>query len=291
MHRFRLNGVGRSRVIAHLTLAAVLLGLISAAPALSAVLGTNEPQIGISGEIAPTRLPRSRFAPASVTLGFTSEVPSTHKAPRLNGIALEFGRNIAFARQGLPGCPLKRLLSTYGPSTSACRKSIVGHGTAVAEVELPRTEPQLTRVEGRLQAYFDQVQGRPWVLALITSETLGLDYVLTFELRGSQGFGPSLVIPPPVMHKLPGVYALCNFEPGCYEGSHRFRGIYDRISSFEMSLHRVFAHHGKRESFVSADCPAGNSKQLIGRFESVTLEYAEEPLKRASLPGRCSVAG
>ena len=265
--------------------------LMIVVPAVASFSPNELPSIAISGEIVPARLPRSRPTPISLHIGFTSEFPSTHAAPNLTRIELEFRRNLVFNAKGLPSCTLHQLLSTYGSPVQSCRRSLVGHGMVVSEVPLPRTTG-LTRVEGELRAYYDLYKGQPWVLAQVTSQAAGLAYVIPFELKAKgRNHETTLEVPPPVMRRLPGIYICDRNSPGCY-GADKFRGIYGRISNFELSLHRSFPYRGEQHSFVSADCPA-RGNQLAAGFEVVSLRYSMGgPLEgeSATLPGKCEVS-
>jgi len=76
-------------------------------------------------------------------------------------------------------------------------------------------------------------------------------------------------------------------HPNCFAQPYALKGVYGHISSFEMSLHRRFAHAGKVASFVSADCPAR------GSLPGVTLPLVKTVLDYARLNGEApdSVSG
>jgi len=78
---------------------------------------------------------------------------------------------------------------------------------------------------------------------------------------------------------------------GCY-GGYTLQGVYGHISSFEPFLHRLVAHHGKRESFVGADCPAGR-RMHAARYplEKLSLNYREGSHVIVMVTGRCKVSG
>ena len=146
---------------AALTLGVIGATLIIVVPAVASISSNESPTVAISGEFVPARLPRSRPAPITLGIGFTSEFPSTHTAPVLTQIALEFRRNLVFNAEGLPRCTLHRLLASYASPVQSCRRSLVGHGMVVSEVPLPSTTG-LTRVEGELRAYYGLYEGQPY---------------------------------------------------------------------------------------------------------------------------------
>jgi hypothetical protein len=248
---------GGSRIgLLALLLGALALALMAAAGASPPSAGgdlaqTGEVVIGVSGETLPGKLPRSRMAPATLRLGFTSETPSTPTTPELTAIRLEISRNIAFQTAGLPSCPIAEL---YESSEQVCAGSQVGHGTVISEVTLPGQAP--ATIEGRLSAFYDFGEGQPRILAQVTSAgALPLTYVIPFTIYKTHGvYGTTLSV-----EHMRFIAGRCKRgHPNCFSQTYTYKGIYGHISKFELTLDRRFAHAGKRTSVVSADCPARN---------------------------------
>lgn len=267
------SGGSRTGLLA-LLLGAVALALMAAAGASPPSAGgdlaqTSEVVIGVSGETIPSKLPRSRMAPAMLRLGFTSETPSTPTTPELTAIRLEVSRNTAFHPAGLPSCPIAELYE-YSDAGQVCAGSLVGHGTVISEVTLPGQAP--TTIKGRLSAFYDFEEGQPRILAQVTSAgALPLTYVIPFTIYKTQGvYGTVLSVEQ--MRRIAGICR--RGHPNCFSQTYTYKGIYGHISKFELTLDRQFAHAGKRTSVVSADCPARKgSSSASYSFVKVDLAY------------------
>lgn len=250
---------------------------------------SGEVELGMSGEIIPSKLPRSRPAPVSLRIGFISEEPSTHTAPELTRIALEIFRNVTFQTAGLPSCPLAKLYSTTATARQACARSLVGRGRVISEVKLPGRAP--ATIDGSLLAFYNSAEGHRGILARVTSGgSLPLTYVIPFRFRkGRSLFGTSLYVDRSHMTGIQGICAIGH--PNCFS-TYGFEGIYGHISSFELTLKRRFTRADRRESFVNADCPAGG-RQLSAGFERVSVNYDQGSRlggESATFLGRCEVA-
>jgi hypothetical protein len=280
----------RPRALALLALAFPVIASISAdTTRAEKIVIQSRPELSIWGGISPSKLPRLKPAPVTVKVGFMVEA-ETCVSPELESIALEIFRNVIFQKTGLPSCPLAKLYSTTTPARQACAGSLVGHGRVISEVTLPGREP--ATIDGSLLAFYNSAEGKPGILAQVTSGgVLPLAYVIPFRFENAGGdFGTRLFVSKSRMRAIAGS---CVPQSACFGPTYGFQGIYGHISSFELSLHRLFLNHGKRESFVSADCPA-QARQLSAGFESVSVRYAESSYSggaSATLLGTCKVSG
>lgn len=115
--------------------------------------------------------------------------------------------------------------------------------------------------------------------------------MIPFTIRKAKGsFGTDLSVSTQAMARLQGRCASEN--PYCFYSPHRLVGAYGRISSFEMSLHRMFRGEGGPASFVNAVCPAPRGfRQVNFRAMDVHLNYLSgpPPLSEA-LPRTCRAA-
>ncbi len=276
-----------------LLLGALAFALMAAAGASPPSAGgdlaqTGEVVIGVSGETVPDKLPRSRMAPATLRLGFTSETPSTPTTPELTAITLELSRSLAFQTAGLPSCPIAELYES-SDAGQVCAGSLVGHGTVTSEVTLPGQAP--ATIEGRLSAFYDLGEGQPRILAQVTSTgVLPLTYVVPFTIDKTQGvYGTILSVEH--MQFIDGKCA--RGHPNCFSQTYTYKGIYGHISKFELTLDRQFVHAGKRTSVVSADCPARNGSSSAS-FPLVKVDLAypyPDAISRSQVAtGRCEVS-
>jgi len=281
MHSARLS---RGAILAT-TLLAVTFAWTEAAAA--EVSSAAEPVMTGSAEIFPSKLPRSQSAPSTLRLGFTSEAPDTHAAPELSKTAFEISRNVTLRTAGLPSCSLAKLLSTYANPRRTCAGSLVGQGRVVSEITLPG-EPTVT-VEGRLLAFFAFAEERPRILAQVSSTApLSLTYVIPFRVDEDHGaFGSSLVVP-----KMRNIQGQCRRGvTNCFSQPYTLKGIYAHISDFELSLHRRFAHDGRRQSVVNARCPApADRAEAVFPLANVSLSYSSGASLSSVSTGRCRIA-
>jgi hypothetical protein len=267
-------------------LALLAAALIWPGPTIGDVSRSGELSMSASAETTPIRLPRSKPAPASLRLGFTSKALNSPAIPELTGLVFEISRNLNFQTTGLPSCPLADLYSTYLSARQTCAGSFVGHGSVTSEVTLPGQAP--TTINGHLVAFYASAQGQPRILAQVTSgDPLPLTYVIPFQIKPHSAFGTSLVVPN--MRHRAGICA--RNHPNCFAQPYTLKGIYGHISSFEMSLHRIFAHAGKRGSFVNARCPApGKKPEASFSLTQTSLRYAGGSLLTAAVNGKCRVS-
>lgn len=249
----------------------------------------GEVVIGAFGETAPSKLPRSRVAPATLRLGFTSEIPSTPITPELTEIRLEVSSNIAFQPAGLPSCPIAELYSESSDARRVCAGSLVGHGIVLSEVTLPGRPP--ATIEGRLSAFYDFSDGQPRILAQVTSTgALPLTYVIPFTISKVRGIYGT-ILSAGHMRSIAGI--CLRGHPNCFSQTYTYKGIYGHISKFELTLARQFARGGKRISVVSADCPARNGSSSAS-FPLVKVNlaypYPYAILRSKVATGRCEVS-
>lgn len=206
--------------------------------------------------------------------------------PELTAITLDVSRNLAFQTAGLPSCPISNLYSESSDARQTCAGSLVGYGIVISEVALPGQAP--VTIEGRLSAFYDFGEGQPRILAQVTSTgALPLTYVIPFTIYKARGvYGTILSVQQ--MRFIAGECA--RGHPNCFSQTYTYKGIYGRISKFELTLGRQFVHAGKRISVVGADCPAGDSSSsAVLPLVKVNLTYREaSPLSQVATR-RCEV--
>jgi hypothetical protein len=262
---------------------------------------SGEVVISVSGGTVPRKLPRSRIVPAALRLGFTSETPRAPTTPELTAIQLKVSRSLAFQTAGLPSCAITNLYSESSDARQICARSLVGYGTVTSEVTLPGQAP--VTIEGHLSAFYDFGEGQPRILAQVTSTgALPLTYVIPFTIHKAHGaFGTILSVEH--MQFIAGICATrrrtapssrgawSHSSSNCFSQTYTYKGIYGRISKFELTLDRQFIHAGKRTSVVSADCPASDgSSSAILPLAKVDLTYTDAISHSQVATRRCEVS-
>lgn len=274
-------------LIAAVLAATVAAGLSTAASAAGAIAPVPEPGMTASGELLPAKLPRSGMAPATLRLGFTSYPINEAAVPDLSSIEIGLSRRVTLETAGPPSCSVAKLRSAYVNARQACSRSFVGHGSVTSEVTLPGQAPVV--ITGHLLAFYALAEGRPRILAQVTSgDPLALTYVIPFAIDAAEApFGPSLVVRQ--MSRLQGICAAGH--PNCFSDPYRLEGVYGHISSFEMSLHRIFSRAGRRRSFVNAGCPVPGHRSA-GNFPlaRIKLRYTTGSTLSDSASGECAVS-
>lgn len=214
-----------------------------------------------TGELLPSKLPRSKPAAATLKVGFTSSYLNRDIVSPLDSIAIDLSRHVYLHTEGLPSCPLRDLYSTTKSAAKTCARSLIGHGSVDSEVALAGEKP--VRVYGRLFAFYSDAEGQPRILAQVrTRGSLSLIYVIPFQIGKVKGsFGTSLVAAR--MHQVLGICARSR-GGDCYDQPYKLQGIYTQIASFTLSLGRRFARANHRESIVTASCPR-RSASLPGK--------------------------
>lgn len=230
------------------------------------------------GELAPSRLPRARYAPATLRLGFTSADEAGGPTPELTAIEFRLARNLGFLTAGLPSCPIAALYAEA--VTDTCAGARVGHGIVISEVTLPGSSP--VTIEGRLSAYYDLGEGQPRILARVTSSgALPLTYVIPFTIRPGEGsLGTMLTVA-----QMRFIAGICAYgHPNCFAQTYTFKGIYGHISKFDMTLARGFVHAGRRVGLISAECPARRpARALTLPLARVDLTYSRPVTPRGGI--------
>jgi hypothetical protein len=275
-------------LLGSLALASVAVADFSPASAGGDGVQADEGLLGVSGAIFPRKLPRTRMVPAGLRLGFTSATANTTAIPELASIQLKVYRNLAFQTAGLPSCPIAELYSEYSDAAQICARSLVGYGTVTSEVTVPGQAPMT--IEGLLSAFYDFGEGQPRILAQVTSTgPLPLTYVIPFTIDKGYGlFGAILSV-----QQMRLIEGICRRgRSNCFSQPYTYKGIYGRISKFELTLDRQFIHAGKMTSFVSADCPAGEgSSSAILPVVKVELTYSTAIMSQSQVAtSRCEVA-
>jgi len=249
------------------------LTTICVATAAAEIGSPVEYVLNASGTTAPSRLPDGRPVAIALKVGFTSEALGSATTPELGRIAIELNQAIELNTEGLPSCPLSVVGSPTADPTKSCARSLVGRGVVDSEITLPGQAP--VKVEGSLLAFYAFAEGAPRILArVVTGEPLPVVYVIPFEIhQAPRTLGTVLRVKK--MHILHGI-CRTGFS-NCFAQPYNLNGVYGRISSLQLTLHRSFAYDGQRASFAAAHCPhrASTSSNTFPLLR-VTAHYAEQ---------------
>jgi hypothetical protein len=122
-------------------IAVTVVGLAGAANKPVTVRAGNL-ELTFNGGFSPTKLPKNKFAPITLTAsGVIATVDGSHP-PALKEFVLETDKNGAIDVKGLPVCKAGQLQATDTKAAEkACGKTLIGTGNATAEIEFAESSP------------------------------------------------------------------------------------------------------------------------------------------------------
>ena len=251
-----------------LAVAALALGFVSflaeIAPAERS--GRAGVLVTFNGSFSPSRLPRVRPVPISLTLTGSIASIDGSRPPYLGRIEVAFGAPGGLSTAGLARCPLSRLRnSTHVQALSRCRDALVGAGTMLTEVPFAPDRPVLARA--KLLAFNGRIDGGRAVLVQAYSAYPPVSFVLPFHLlRLRQGFYGFLLRAPVA----------------------RVLGRWPRLRSFRLTLGRRYFAGGRRHSYLKAHCPLPR-RLHVGLFPlaRITYRFAPRPTINTTITRAC----
>jgi hypothetical protein len=120
--------------------ALVVAGVAVAAKPTTIVLGNLV--LKINGEVKPKALPKNKLAPITLKLSAALSTKDGSHPPVLRSFEAELDKNGTLNPKGLPVCKQGQLEArTTTAAKNACKKSLIGEGSAEAEVEFPESAP------------------------------------------------------------------------------------------------------------------------------------------------------
>jgi hypothetical protein len=260
---------GRRRLILGLMLLAALgLGLTALARAEIAQKG--DVRIAVNGKLSPTALPRHGEAPVRVTVSAKVSATGGGQPPAMRQLSIAVSKYGHLDTTGLPVCQLDQIQpSTTDDALAACRRSLIGQGTFLADVPESANAPFPS--EGKIYAFNGESEGHPAILAHVYGvKPAPASYTMAFEITHSSGdYGTTLSATlPPV--KL---------------GSGAITGL-------SLSLGKNYTAKGRRRSLFSGSCPAPSGIHLVAfRFAKVRASFFDGPSLQTTLSRACTAKG
>jgi hypothetical protein len=224
-------------------MASLLAAAVAASAALAGptVVGKDGNTQSIDSKIAPKRLSKSTYTPASLKV--TTKTTSTTAAngvpsPALHAV-VDFDRNARLYTKGIPRCDPAKLQSTSTEvALQQCGKARIGGGTASA---LLPVSGQVFTVKQTVTAFNGVPHGRKPVVILHSYGTTPIQttLVLIGEVTNydKEGFGPRLDLEIP-----------------------KIAGGQGALTDFQVKIDKKYRFKGKKRSFVSARCTSGKLK-------------------------------
>jgi hypothetical protein len=230
-----------------LILATALLALGLTALAQAEITQKGDLRVAFQGALTPHALPRSGTAPVKVSVGAKIATTNGSNPPQLRRITIAINRNGRFDPSGLPLCSLRDIQpTTTADALAACRSSLIGEGSFSAKVLLPQQAPFPSA--GKVFAFNGSYKGKPAILAHVYGpKPIPTSYTIPFAIGTARGtFGTVLSA------SLPQVTSDWGY-----------------VTGLSITLGRTFSSHGKRRSYLSAECPAPKG------FPGATFPFAK----------------
>lgn len=225
--------------------------------------------VSFDGDLTPKVLPRVDPAPISITVaGGVKDAHEGEEIPQLQTISVAINRAGQLYDKGLPVCRVASIQpATEANARQVCGGSIVGSGRVTVEAHVPSQPP--FAVDAKLLAFNGPVvHGHKQILAQVYARNPPGAFILTFRLSRHPGmFGT----------------VMSTALPAAARG-------WAYLTSFQMTLHRVYRYAGAVRSFVSAACsaPAGFPGAVFP-FAKATYGFAGGRRIQSSIVRSCHV--
>jgi hypothetical protein len=231
---------------------AVVVGFAGALSALGVSSAATTVSIEDSDGLAPSNLPKTKFAPSSLNVVVSSTTDTPEEFPTaVTHTQIDFDDDGKITTRGLAVCRRNLDNTTTEDARRMCRSSIVGQGTAEAMI------PPGVPTEAVVTAFNGAPRGGNATIILHARTDVGITQVLrgTISKLGRRGdFGHRLTVPVP---PLPAGAVLTRFET---------------------TVKKKWRHRGKTYNYITARCNDGN-KVLNMRG---TFRLAAEPTPQNS---------
>jgi hypothetical protein len=248
--------------------AAFCVGLATFAQA--DVIQRGNSRVKFDGELLPHTLPRHGAAPVHVSVGAKIFGVAGKPPPQLQRIDIAINRNGHLNTAGLPVCSLDQIQpSTTEDALRACGDSLVGVGYFSAKV-LVKGQTQFPSA-GKMYAFNARINGKQAILGHVYGlDPVPTSFTIPFELRPSKGtYGLVLTT------SFPGVTT----ENGY-------------VTGLSLNLGRKFSYRGKKQSYLSAGCPAPKGvSQALFPFALAHFKFAGGKTIASTLTRSCKARG
>lgn len=212
--------------------AALTASVALAGPTVSGPDGNTQ---SIETVIAPSKLPKKTFAPASLkVVAKTSSLTAANGVPSPSTSAvIDFDKGTKIAAKGLPTCN-PALLQNVSTEVAEEKCGAAKIGTGVAHAYLP-TSTRVYEVEQKVTAFNGTPQGGKPTVLLHSYGTTPIQTTLvlvgTVSNYNKEGFGPRLNVVIPLI-----------------------AGGTGAIKDFTVTINKKYKYKGQPASFINAEC-------------------------------------
>ncbi|HEY7456625.1 MAG TPA: hypothetical protein VH703_05060 [Solirubrobacterales bacterium] len=251
--------------------AALAIGLAALASAAQVTLRAGNLILTFGGNVAPKKLPRKHFAPARANVfGKVKTSDGTHPSAFREAI-FDIDKNVLVNSRGLPVCRAGQLEARDTKAAKrVCGKTIVGNGSAHAEVAFPEQAP--IKIASPLLVFNGGTRGGKTKLLIHTFITVP---------------APAAIVTQVTLKKIRrGPYGLHGIArvPVIAGGS-------GSALDFNFKIGRNYRFKGTRRSFLTARCPSGKFRvrttKTLFKNEARTPGVAARTVLRGGLVTPC----
>jgi hypothetical protein len=217
-----------------------ILAVVAAGAAIAAkptIVTAGNLVVKLNGGVTPKALPKKKFAPITLNLSAQLSTKDGSHPPAVKFFEAEFDKNGTLDPVGLPVCKQGRLEArTTKAAEKACKDSIVGKGSAEAEVQFAESSP--FKAKGPLVVFNGGKKGKTTTLfvhvyANVPAPTAFITPVKVTKINKGK-YGNRVVGNIPVI-----------------------AGGAGSTIKFNVTNRRIFTHKGKKKSYFLAKCPSG----------------------------------
>jgi hypothetical protein len=245
---------------------AVAVGLAGALSAVGISSAATSVSITPSKGIQPSKLPKQKYAPASLNVVVDSNWDQGETPVAVTDTIIDFDNDGKITTRGLPVCRANLAALTAQQARQQCASSRIGQGSAMA---IP---PGFTeQVPAVVTAFNGPPRGGNYTILLHSDirPALPISLVLTgtIDPNGAPGgdFGARLHVPVDV-------------PPGTV------------LTRFATTVKKTWRHRGNKVSYISARCKDGNKTlNMKGRFELAPNSTGTPTVQNATDTQRCTV--
>lgn len=230
----------RRYLIGSLALAAVLV--VSATGIAVAekptVVRTGNLILNLNGGVNPQRLPKRKLAPIALNVSGQITTADSSQPPAAKEVTIDFDKHGAVNARGLPICRSGELQARdTAAAKRACPKAIVGTGTTTVRVAFPEQAP--FNAKGPLVLFNGGVRGGVTTMFIHAYVAVPTPTALITTVKIKK------------IHKGPyGTRAVARI-PVIAGGS-------GSVTSFKLTVHRLFKRAGRKQSYLLARCANGH---------------------------------
>jgi hypothetical protein len=226
--------------------AAIVASAAMAGPVGAPVASSDGNSQAIGAVIAPKKLYKKIFTPASleVTTALTTSAPGGFPSPTTH-VVIDFDKNAKIFTKGIPTCNAAALQSTSTEvALQECGNAKIGAGSGQAVIKVGSN---LVPAPATVTAFNGvPVGGKPVVLLHTYSTTpvqTTLVLIGTVSNYNKEGYGPRLDVVVPLI-----------------------AGGNGALTDFNVTIKKKYKYKGKPVSFISAKCPASKKLKVRSVF-------------------------